>query len=359
MKSIKKAFSIIELLVVVVIIGILATLIVGSWGFVSRNAVNTTIQNDLSNATEQLEVFNYQNKKYPTTINCAVANSTTNLCIRTASNSTFSYKIDSTNSNYCYSVTNSNTSYYITNNTTKTPTFGSCVEQSGLVFNYDFANLGSYSGSGITVTDISGKSKNSTLSSSLVTYLTENYGGVNLNGNHSGASRITPTTGALIVNSISNNAGVARTVEIIYKLFNPSNGFGPLFGMPPNGNWDERIFPSTNTITFKDTAVPQNTIYLNANIPNSTTNTNIQAITYSYNGTNNVKVYRNGVYQNQATLSTILNTGLWDYNFGYQCSGSLCSSVYMNLYVVRYYSVELTAQQITDNFNALKSRYGL
>lgn len=358
----KKAFSIIELLVVIVIIGILATLIIAGYGFVTGDATKQSIQNDLTNASEQLDVFNYQNKAYPQTINCASANSSTNLCIKVASGSSFSYYTDTAVSpqRYCYSVTNGSTTYYIMNNTTRTPASGGCVEQSNLVFNYDFANSSSYSGSGTTVYDISGKGKNATLSSSLVSYVSNSGGALNLNGNLSGASQLSPpTNGAFYVQSVSNNANTPRTVEIIYQLLNPSTHFGPLFGSPDAGGWKERIFPDSQTIGLVDSATPTAGYnYLTTNLPNPTTNTNIQAITYSYNGTT-AKGYRNGVYQSTVTMTAPMSTGPSSYYFGYQCGGSVCSSVNMYLYVVRFYDSELTATQVTNNFNALRSRYGL
>jgi len=336
MKFHKQAFSVVELLVVIVIIGIIATLTVVGYGFVSRDAVNTSIQNDLTNAYEQLDVFNYQNKVYPLTLNCSIANSSTNLCIKVANGSTFSYKPDSLTSpqRYCYSVKNGSTQYYIMNNTTRTPAPGGCVEQSNLVFNYDFANSSTYSGSGTTVNDISGKNNNSVL-----------YNGVSYSSLNNGALSFDGIDDYLEVKNITNTT--IRSVEIAYK-YNAFNSFyGPLWRVQ---DWRERIF--TDKVQLQDNA---NLVY---SLLGPAQNNNIQYITYSYNGTS-IKSYTNGSQTTSLTMTNPMNTGLFDYRIGYQCAGSTCLNINMNLYFVRFYDIELTPTQVSDNFNALRSRYGL
>lgn len=75
-----------------------------------------------------------------------------------------------------------------------------------------------------------------------------------------------------------------------------------------------------------------------------------------YNGSN-VSIYRQGVYQGQqATTGTAdwsvgLRVGFWNGGAGYAWQG-LISNVMM-------YSNALTADQVTQNFNALRGRYGI
>lgn len=334
MKLVSKAFSIIELIVVVTIIAILATLTIIGYGFVTQDATKTSIQNDLTNAYEQLDVFNYQNKAYPQTINCSTANSSTNLCIRVAQGSTFSYKTDSTYSRYCYSVANGNTSYYIMNNTTRTPAYGGCVEQSNLVLNYDFANQSTYSGSGSTVADISGKNNNA-IAYNGVSYTTSNNGALTFDG----------IDDYLEVKNITNTT--VRTVEIVYKYNAFNSYYGPLWRVQ---DWKERIF--TDKVQLQDTSNVYWTLY------GPVQTTNIQYISYSYNGTT-IKSYTNGSPTTTSTMATPMNTGIFDYRFGYQCGGSTCAYINMNLYFVRFYDIALSDAQVLSNYNALRSRYGL
>ena len=76
----------------------------------------------------------------------------------------------------------------------------------------------------------------------------------------------------------------------------------------------------------------------------------------SYNGSN-VSIYRQGVYQGQqATTGTAdwsvgLTVGWWAFRGSYAWQG-LISNVMM-------YNTALTADQVTQNFNATRGRYGL
>lgn len=75
-----------------------------------------------------------------------------------------------------------------------------------------------------------------------------------------------------------------------------------------------------------------------------------------YNGSN-VSIYRQGVYQGQqattgsADWSVGLTVGWWAARGGYAWQG-LISNVMM-------YNTALTADQVTQNFNALRGRYGI
>jgi len=62
-------FTIIELLVVIVIIGILATISVVSFNGIQQRAAGTVLISDLKNASAQLEIAKYENNElYQTTM---------------------------------------------------------------------------------------------------------------------------------------------------------------------------------------------------------------------------------------------------------------------------------------------------
>ncbi len=73
-------FTIVELLVVIVVIGVLAAITIVSYTGVSQKAVAASLQSDLSNASRRLKMFNIDNSAYPPANNCAQANSSTNYC---------------------------------------------------------------------------------------------------------------------------------------------------------------------------------------------------------------------------------------------------------------------------------------
>jgi hypothetical protein len=147
--------------------------------------------------------------------------------------------------------------------------------------------------------------------------------------------------------SVPVATGTTRTVCMVYKLNNPSSGWGPLWRFD---DWRERIFPGT--ITF----INSNTTYYNLNGPPN--NTSIVHIAYSYNGTN-AKSYLNGVLQSNITMDGPMNTGTYTYNFGRQAGGSTVAFVDMTLYTVQFYDIQLTDDQVAQNFNAIRSRFGI
>jgi hypothetical protein len=147
--------------------------------------------------------------------------------------------------------------------------------------------------------------------------------------------------------SVPIATGRVRTVCMTYKLSNPSTGWGPLWR---SDDWKERIFP--NTITL----INSNGTYYNLNGPNSTTN--IVNVVYSYNGTN-AKSYFNGVLQSNITMDGPMDIGTYTYNFGRQAGGSTVAFTGMELYSVKFYNTQLTDEQVAQNFNALRGRYGI
>ena len=67
----RSAFTIVELLVVIVVIGILAAITIVSYGGVTSRATIASLQSDLTNASTQLKLDQVTNSAYPTTLNAA------------------------------------------------------------------------------------------------------------------------------------------------------------------------------------------------------------------------------------------------------------------------------------------------
>lgn len=119
-KNKKSAFTIVELLVVIVIIGILAAVAIVSYTGVSQKAISASLQSDLASAAKQIELFKVDNGDYyPTTIDCMQPNSSTNKCIKSSSGSSYIYTVDNVSSPRSYSlyVNNGTTYYYVTSTT--------------------------------------------------------------------------------------------------------------------------------------------------------------------------------------------------------------------------------------------------
>ena len=97
-------FTIVELLVVIVIIGILAAITIVSYSGITKKATTAVLQSDTANASQQLEIFKATNDAYPTTIDCSIANSSTNLCLKSSNGSTFTYQVAQATSPKSYTL---------------------------------------------------------------------------------------------------------------------------------------------------------------------------------------------------------------------------------------------------------------
>lgn len=142
------------------------------------------------------------------------------------------------------------------------------------------------------------------------------------------------------------NLSTSMTYNIIYKLNDPSSGWGPLF----RTDWRERIFPST-IVLINSTGT-----YYNLSGPDGTTD--IINICYSYNGTN-AKSYKNGKLQSNITMSAPMDTGLYNFRFGNQSSGSSNGYSNCHIYYIGIYNRQLSDIEVMKNFNAIRGRYGL
>lgn len=115
----KPGFTIVELLVVIVVIGVLAAIVIVAYNGISQRAVTASLQSDLANASKQLKLFQTENMIYPATINCAIPDSVTNKCIKSSPGNTYTYYPNNTANppNFSLYAKNSNsTDYRITEN---------------------------------------------------------------------------------------------------------------------------------------------------------------------------------------------------------------------------------------------------
>lgn len=118
----RRAFTIVELLIVIIVIGILASLIIVSYSSVQNNARVASIKNDLSQATKQLETFKAgtsTSDQYPADL--ATAN------LKSASGTTYTYTPNASLSAFCLTATNATAGLnYFINSTVKSPVNGTC-----------------------------------------------------------------------------------------------------------------------------------------------------------------------------------------------------------------------------------------
>jgi len=121
-RTLSSAFTIVELLIVIVIIGVLAAITIVSYTSITSRAVASSLKSDLANATNQLKIFQVENSVYPDTIDCGSPDSNTNKCVKPSLGNIYKY---SSNANgyqaFCLTATKDNQSFNISNNNTIKP----------------------------------------------------------------------------------------------------------------------------------------------------------------------------------------------------------------------------------------------
>ena len=123
-------FTIVELLVVIVVIGILATITIVSYTGIQQKAVVASLTSDLDNASKQLKLYQIDHSVYPTSLNASncpldslgVVDNT--YCLKLSSGNTFLYSSNNNSTPQTFSLyainTNTNTKYRTTNDLTPT-----------------------------------------------------------------------------------------------------------------------------------------------------------------------------------------------------------------------------------------------
>lgn len=121
--TVRRGFTIVELLVVIVVIGILASLSLVAYNGITSRARITVLQSDLRNAASQLEVAAYETGSYPADF--------TSAGIRSNSGTEFQYTLNNAASprNYCLTATASEITYHIA--TDGKPIIGPCNGHTG------------------------------------------------------------------------------------------------------------------------------------------------------------------------------------------------------------------------------------
>ncbi len=213
----------------------------------------------------------------------------------------------------------------------------------GLVFAVDAANKKSYPGSGTTWTDLAG-SNNGTLTNG-PTFDSGNGGSIDFDG----SDDYVP---------FSNFTSVASTGTVC-QWFKPAiswSGSDPSQNMRLSGihtNWE---FGRTNNVGGAFT-------FDLGGAERITTAQNTWSNTLWYNmvvtwdtSANTSKVYIGGILDNTGTATNSTSTGTFEIG---RSPGGLTQLWYGNIASVKYYNRVLTATEITQNYNALKSRFGL
>lgn len=117
----RSGFTIIEIIIIIVVISILTALTVVSYKGITDRSHILTLQNDLSNATTQLNKYNYEHGSYP----AALSDTNDGTGLKTTNGAAYVYELNSSDNSYCLSGSSHGYTYYVLSDNNK-PKEGSC-----------------------------------------------------------------------------------------------------------------------------------------------------------------------------------------------------------------------------------------
>jgi hypothetical protein len=237
----------------------------------------------------------------------------------------------------------------ITNTPTPTSTPAAPVTNN-LVLYYDPSNPSSYPGSGTIVNDLSGNNLSGSLSNVTYTSPAFNFNGTNSTISVADNALLEPGSGDWTMEAWVNHSVIAGASRIIFAK---TDGGGA-------EDWGYGLRTSQVGATFGEIGNGGVTS-LQSNTSTLTTNVWYQVVAVWTNvATNNFELFINGVSQGSKSHSftSVKNTTSPLY-IGSFNNGAFAQWLNGKVGVVRLYSSALTSFQVTQNFNADKSKYGL
>ncbi|MEP7204704.1 MAG: prepilin-type N-terminal cleavage/methylation domain-containing protein, partial [Candidatus Saccharibacteria bacterium] len=170
-----RGFTIVELLVVIVVIGILAAISIVAYSGIQNRAIIANLTSDLSSAATQLRLFQVDNGSFPSSNDCSASPAAGSLCLKSSAGTSYQYVASSAGpASFCLTATKVSTSYNVGQN--NPPLAGPCP-----VLNLNASDTGSYPGVGSVWYDVSGGGNSGTLLNG-VSYLSTAGGALSFDG---------------------------------------------------------------------------------------------------------------------------------------------------------------------------------
>lgn len=338
-KQFDHGFSIIELIVVIVIIGILSAITIVSYTGMQNRATVTSLKSDLNSAADLLRIDQAHSSigEFPDNLTAANGGSG----IPASKNTTYQYTVNNTNTpniprTFCLTATKNAQSYNI--NQEGIPFAGPCP-----VLWLDAGIATSYPGTGTTWNDLSGNGNNGILSGNIV-YDSANGGSLIFDGVDDYAT---------VINNYSLNFSSEQTIIMVMKhtfTIGRRNPWNQAYG--GYGTWTHE---SGDTISqfFGNSGIDGGT-YIGVASPSTLRGVwNIMAATRDVS---NYKWYINGALSSTTAnpYGVLANTAA-NITIGRGYAGSWQG----NMSIVMAYNHALSADEISQIFDALRSRYGI
>jgi hypothetical protein len=225
------------------------------------------------------------------------------------------------------------------------------IVTNGLVLNLDAGQQDSYPGSGTTWTDLSGNGNNGTLTNG-PTFNSANGGSIVFDGSNDYVTLGTPAlmNGVQVPLTICMwaKANAFSTYNTLWGVYNGTTG-GLLYSLFRVDSGTLRYFTSNSSGRFQ----------FNGSFAPSTSVWNFYVVTVSGTlSSPSVTIYLNSSSQtfSYSTLTSSPNLSV-DFKIGSNSYGNELWNG--NISNVMWYNRALTATEISQNFNALRSRYGI
>lgn len=221
----------------------------------------------------------------------------------------------------------------------------------GLILNYDVPQLRSYPTTGVDLTDLSGNNNSATLVNG-VGYSSSNGGNLTFDGAN---DRVSKTSAINTGNDFTVSAWIKPSTlaggrgAIVGNSYNYSGRNGWLFTIQSglNGFFLSIGADAAYRISATSIFTLNNWVYLTATVTG---------------GGSAIKLYKNNA--ETAYSSTVLSSGTLTYtnaqfNVGYRDTAGTTDPYAGGIAQVQLYNRALSLTEITQNFNANRSRYGL
>ena len=226
-------------------------------------------------------------------------------------------------------------------------TFGGAqpIVTDGLVFAVDAANKKSYPGSGTTWTDLAG-SNNGTLTNG-PTFDSGNGGSIVFDGSDDKV-----TVGNTPLLQITGDI----TIMTVVKFISPYQQYREMVSKwvsDSNREFEFRL-DSNGKLAFLDDNGKK---VQNANLTVPLDKITVTAVTRNLN-TNKIEFFINGQSDGQVNYSGTVGTSTSDVGIGCRANATFGLNN-LNIFLTQIYNRALSSTEITQNYNALKSRFGL